>query len=464
MKYMTLREITASCRGTYYGADSFVNLSVSGVAIDSRKIEKDYLFVPIRGARVDGHNYIPQVMEAGALCTLSEEPIENADFPYILVESCGQALKDIATHYRQCLDITVVGITGSVGKTSTKEMIASVLSQKFQVLKTAGNYNNEIGLPLTIFNLREDHDIAVLEMGISEFGEMSRLSQVARPDIAIITNIGECHLENLYDRDGVLKAKSEIFQFMNPDGTIILNGEDDKLATINGVNDIAPYFFGLSDDCYTYASDIQNLGLAGTSCTIHLTKDRSFSCVIPIPGSHMVLNALAGSAVGLELGLSNEEIQAGIESLVPVSGRNNIIRTDKFTIIDDCYNANPVSMRASLDVLASATTRRVAILGDMGELGENENQMHYDLGIYAGEKSCEVICCIGTLSQHMYKGLQKVLCTEGTTTAYYYPSKDAFLEQASSLLEAHDSILVKASNFMGFKDIVEYLIAQSITD
>ena len=214
MKHMSLKEIVAACGGTYHGDPSRLDKNVTGVAIDSRKIEKDWLFIPIKGAHVDGHSFIPQVMETGALCTLSEQAWENVSYPYILVESCEVALKAIAEHYRTALGIKVVGITGSVGKTSTKEMIASVLSQKYNVLKTAGNFNNEIGVPLTIFNIRDEHEVAILEMGINHFGEMHRLAKMARPDVCVITNIGLCHLEHLIDRDGVLRAKSEIFDFI----------------------------------------------------------------------------------------------------------------------------------------------------------------------------------------------------------------------------------------------------------
>ena len=224
MKHMSLREITLACGGTYYGNDASLSAEVTGVAIDSRKIEEGFLFIPIKGARVDGHDFIPQVIEKGALCTLSEKELPNASYPYILVDSCEQAMKDIAQHYRTALGIKVVGITGSVGKTSTKEMIASVLSQKYNVLKTAGNFNNEIGLPLTIFNIREEHEVAVLEMGINHFGEMHRLTKMAQPDICVITNIGLCHLEYLGDRDGILKAKTEMFDYMQPNAKIILNG------------------------------------------------------------------------------------------------------------------------------------------------------------------------------------------------------------------------------------------------
>ena len=235
MEHMSLQEITTACGGTYYGEPSLLTREVSGVAIDSRKAGKDFLFVPIKGARVDGHSFIPQVMEQGALCTLSEHPLSDSS-PYILVSSCAQALKDIAEHYRRALGIKVVGISGSVGKTSTKEMIASILEQKYSVLKTAGNFNNEIGLPLTVFQIQKEHEVAVLEMGISDFQEMNRLAKIAQPDICVLTNIGQCHLENLGDRDGVRKAKTEMFAHRRPGASIILNGDDDKLSEIATVH------------------------------------------------------------------------------------------------------------------------------------------------------------------------------------------------------------------------------------
>ena len=200
MKNMTLENIATACGGTYYGAETEKGKEIAGVVIDNRLIEKDYLFIAIKGARVDGHSFIPAAFEAGALAVLSEHELENPAGPYILVDSCETAMKKLAKFYRQSLDIKVVGITGSVGKTSTKEMIASVLSQKYNVHKTEGNFNNEIGLPLTIFKIRDEHEVAVLEMGISDFGEMHRLAEMANPDVCVITNIGLCHLENLIDR------------------------------------------------------------------------------------------------------------------------------------------------------------------------------------------------------------------------------------------------------------------------
>ena len=445
MKSMSLRNIAAACGGQYFGEESKLDMEVTGVAIDSRKVADGYLFVPIKGARVDGHDFIPQVMANGALCTLSERKLDT-NHPYILVDSSEQALKDIAEHYRKALDIKVVGITGSVGKTSTKEMIASVLSQKYNVLKTAGNFNNEIGLPLTIFNIRDEHEVAVLEMGISDFGEMTRLTKMARPDICVITNIGLCHLENLIDRDGVLKAKTEMFIHKQPDAKIILNGDDDKLITVKDAQ-----FFGLSTERDAYADNIHSLSLRGTTCTLHL-GDNSIDVLIPIPGHHMVYNALAGAMVGRELGLTSEEIKAGIEALVPVSGRNNMISTDSFLIIDDCYNANPISTKASIDVLATADTRKVAILGDMFELGENEKELHRGVGEHAAEKEIDVLVCIGPLSTHTAEG-----ALGKKTAVHHFSTKADFLSQAETLLCKDDCVLVKASHGMEFPEIVEKL-------
>lgn len=452
MKAMSLKEIAAACGGHYYGDESKLNKKVCGVAIDSRKIEEGYLFIPIKGARVDGHTFISQVMEKGALCTLSEKPLDAEADTYILVDSCEQALKDLAEHYRRALGIKVVGITGSVGKTSTKEMIASVLSQKYNVLKTAGNFNNEIGLPLTIFNIREEHQVAVLEMGISDFGEMHRLAKMARPDICVITNIGLCHLENLIDRDGILKAKTEMFDFAAPDAKYILNGDDDKLITVKEWDGCEPIYFGLSTELDAFAEDIHSLSLKGIACTICL-GDNSFQVTIPIPGHHMVYNALAGALVGRELGLSSEEIKAGIKALVPVTGRNNLIETENFLIIDDCYNANPISTKASLDVLATADTRTVAILGDMFELGEQEKELHYGVGQHAAEKEIDLCICIGELSQETAKGA--IACSD--TEVKHFNTKAEFLTQADSLLKKGDTILVKASHGMEFPEIVEKL-------
>lgn len=453
MKNMTLKEIAVACKGIYYGDDESYYKEVSSVTIDSRKIEKDCLFIAIRGTRVDGHMFIPQSIRDGALCAVSEKRIESAEYPYIMVNSCAQALKDIAEHYRRSLRLTVVGISGSVGKTSTKEMIASVLGQKYKVLKTEGNFNNEIGLPLTIFNIRDEHEIAILEMGISDFGEMERLAKMARPDICILTNIGCAHLEQLKTREGILKAKTEMFLYMNPKGSIILNGDDDMLSTVTPFNHLVPVLFGLNTECPYHAEEIQNLGLKGTSA-IFCTPDSKFTAHISIPGSHMVYNALAAIAAGRIMGMSDEDMKRGIEALVPLAGRSNLIETEHLTIIDDCYNANPASMKTSLDVLSKAKGRTAAILGDMFELGAKENEMHYEIGQYAAKLGISLLICIGRLAQEFARGAAG---EENGMEIYYYGTKADFLKHAEAVLNEHDTILIKASHGMEFQEIVEEL-------
>ena len=453
MKNLTLENIAKACGGVYRGKAEMAAMEVSHISTDSRKVEKGGLFVPIKGARVDAHDFIESVMAAGALCTLSEKDLGEKEYPYIQVTASLQAVKDIAEFYLAQLGIPVVGITGSVGKTSTKEMIAAVLEQKFKVLKTQGNFNNELGLPLTVFGLRPEHELAVLEMGISDFGEMHRLAKIARPDTCVITNIGLCHLEFLKSRDGILKAKTEIFDFLKPEGHIILNGDDDKLVTVKEAKGVKPVFFGIENHEGIWADEIESQGLKGISCRIHVGEE-SFSVLIPIPGRHMVYNALAGTAVGLTYGLTLAEIQAGIESLQSLSGRFHILEAAGKTIIDDCYNANPVSMKASLEVLQDALGRKVAILGDMGELGVNEVEMHREVGAFAASRDIDLIVCTGTLSKEMAEAARKAAPEKQVE---YFPDRAALFEALPNLVKDGDTVLVKASHFMQFDKVVESL-------
>ena len=453
MKQMTLEHIVAACGGTYYGPAENLKKETAGITIDSRKAEAGWLFAATVGERVDGHSFIPSCYEKGALCCLGEKAPVCENVSYIQVTSTFQALKDIAEYYRSTLKIPVVGITGSVGKTSTKEMIASVLGVKFNTLKTAGNFNNEVGLPLTVFNIREEHEAAVLEMGISDFGEMHRLSKIARPNICVITNIGLCHLEFLGDRDGVLRAKSEIFDFAAPGAKAIVNGDDDKLQTLKSRTDLDCITFGMDESKDVYAENIENLGLDGLKCNI-CTPTGDFSAHIHIPGMHMVYNSLAGTCVGLQVGLTLKEIKSGIENAQTISGRNNIIHTKNYTVMDDCYNANPVSMKASLDVLATALGRKIAILGDMGELGTDERALHFGVGKHAAEKQIDLLLCVGTLSEEIVKG---ALSVNPDMNAVLFDTKEKLLEKLPELLNKGDSILVKASHFMQFDKIVKAL-------
>lgn len=453
MKNLTLKNLAIACNGKYVGLKEMENKEVTCIFTDSRKAEAGGLFVPIKGARVDAHDFIEQVMEKDVLATLSEKDLGEKPFPYILVDSSLTAVKEIAEFYLKQLQIPVVGITGSVGKTSTKEVIASVLEQKYNTLKTQGNFNNELGLPLTVFRLRDEHEMAVLEMGISDFGEMHRLAKIARPNTCVITNIGLCHLEFLKSRDGILKAKTEIFDYLQWDGHIILNGDDDKLITVQETKGVKPVFFGIENHQGIWAEEIKSEGLKGISCRIH-TGEESFSVLIPVPGKHSVYNALAATAVGLTYGLTIEEITRGIESLQSVSGRFHIIETPEYTVIDDCYNANPISMKASLDVLTDALGRKVAILGDMGELGADERKMHEEVGKYAAEKEINLLLCVGELSQYMETAAKAV---NSATQVRYFENKEVLMNELPEILKNGDTILVKASHFMEFDEIVKKL-------
>lgn len=452
MKNMTLENIASACRGKLFG-EKRTGKEASCIVIDSRKIEENGVFIAARGERADGHDFIFQAKEKKALGVVCEKAPKDCGIPYILVEDSFKALKEIAEFYRAQLSIPVIGVTGSVGKTSTKEMIASVLSEKFNVLKTEGNFNNEIGLPLTVLRIRQEHEAAVLEMGISDFGEMHRLSKIAKPDICVMTNIGQCHLENLGSREGILKAKSEIFDFMNPEGYVFVNGDDDMLLRVKGKNGRKPVHFGMNPANEVYASNVINKGLLGSSAVIHMGLS-VFKVDIPLPGIHMVNNALAAAAVGDCMGLTREQIRSGILKVKAVGGRSHVMALPDYTVIDDCYNANPVSVKAAIDLLGMALGRKAAVLGDMFELGEKEKELHGEVGAYAVDKETDVLICVGELSKFMY---QEAVCRNKRSEIYYFETRDEMLSSLKQILRPGDNILVKASHGMQFEKVVEFL-------
>ena len=454
MQNMTLANIAACLQRPLCQAADKEQFEITGAVLDSRKVEPGFAFFATRGERVDGHSFIPQVAEKGAALVICEEA-PTVDIPYILVENTFGALKQVAAFYREQLTIPVIGVTGSVGKTSTKEMIAAGLSTKFNVLKTQGNFNNEVGLPLTILSIRKEHEAAVVEMGINSFGEMRRLSQIAKPDICVITNIGQCHLENLIDRDGVLRAKTEIFDFMSKDGFVVLNGDDDKLATIQEVHGRKPFFFGVGPEGPVakdvFAVEIQSKGLFGSDFQMQLLGD-DLDATVPLPGQHMVINAMAAACVGRILGMTNEDVLAGIASVKATGGRSNILKLTDKTIIDDCYNANPVSMKSAIDLLMMAQGPKVVILGDMFELGAEELALHREVGYYTARAPLDKLIFIGDLAKEMYEGAMKL-----RAMPEHYPDKTAFFAAHKRSEFADTTVLVKASHGMHFEEIVEWL-------
>lgn len=464
----TIRQIVEAAGGQLYYAGleaeraAFLDMQVDSVVLDSRQVTEGGVFLATAGERVDGHSFVQAAYQKGAvLAIVQRTPQDGEDWgSYLLVGDTLLALKKIAESYREGLQIPVIGVTGSVGKTSTKEFIAGLLSEKYAVLKTQGNYNNEIGVPLTLLQIRRSHKVAVVEMGISDFGEMHRLSQMVKPDIAVITNIGQCHLENLKDRDGVLRAKTEILDFMPENGKLCLNGDDDKLRTVVPQKGRELRFFGLNGETAgeVYATDRKSHGLLGSEAVLHTAAGEAFLAKVPLPGVHMVLNAAAAVCVAELLGLTTDEMQEGLSKVAAVGGRNHLISTANYTLLDDCYNANPVSMKAGLDLLCMADTVTVAILGDMFELGENSDAMHAEVGAYAVKKGVDYILCVGENSRHMYEAaVQK----ETKSRAFYFATRKELLlalqEEEDRPFPTGSTILIKASHGMQFSKVVELL-------
>ena len=456
MRNMTPENIAAACGGTLHGCEGILGQEVTLVTTDSRKAVPGALYIPMKGNR-DGHDFIPGAMAAGAMLTLTERAEAAAGFPYIKVARCEIAIQRIAEFYREQFDIPVVGITGSVGKTSTKEMIASMLAEKYNVLKTEKNFNNNLGLPLTVFNLRPEHTCAVLEMGISHFGEMTDLARTARPDIMVITNIGNCHLEFLGDRDGVFEAKTECFEYLRSGGTVVLNGDDDKLANVREVHGRVPVFYGHSPRCRVTVENETPCGFEGTDI-IASVDDNEMPIHVPFAGEHMVMNALAAAAVGTLLGLTEEEIARGIAKTPASEGRHRVIRLAGRTVIDDCYNANPVSMKAAVRTLAMAEGRKVAVLGDMGELGKDEEALHFETGEAAGAQGLDLYVTVGKLAAKIAVGVRSA---DPHAEVREFESVEDCLSELPGLLHTGDTVLVKASHFMHFERIVEALVKEA---
>ena len=443
MKNFTISQAVAACGGTL-NDPVCPDRELGSVVIDSRKIQPGDLFVAYRGEKVDGHEYIQAALDKGAACCLAERVPEGETRPVILVPDVQRALEQIAASYRATLSLPVVGITGSVGKTSAKEMIAAVLSSRYSVLKTEGNLNNQIGVPMTVSRITPEHEVAVVEMGISGFGEMSLLAQIARPQIGVFTVIGHAHLEQLHDLDGVFRAKTEMLKFLPPDGTVIVNGDDPYLNALACPQRVIRAGLGEGND--VRAEDISAEAGEGIDCTI-VYRERRIPVHIPAFGKHLVTAAMLGAAVGLTMGLTDEEIAAGIQNFRAVGHRAAVEETGFVTLIDDSYNANPDSVKCGLDSLLTLPGRHVAILGDMRELGEGAEELHREVGRYAKEKGVERLYTCGPLAQFFAE--------EAGEIARHFESREALIEALPELLQKGDVVLVKASLAMRFMEVAE---------
>ena len=442
MKDMTIFSAARAAGGRVAGCGQ--DAPLSGGVIDSRGAGPGLMFCALPGERADGHEYMRSALEKGAACCLATHVPEGVTGPVVLVDDVRSAMAKIAGACRDRLGIPVVGITGSSGKTTAKEMCAAVLSQKYNTLKTEKNFNNELGVPLTLFRIGPEHGAAVVELGINHFGEMSRLGAMAKPDIAVYTLIGRSHLEALGDLDGVLRAKGELVEHMPPDGLLIVNGDDEKLAAWRPAR--RKLTFGLGEGCDVRGVGFAPRGAEGSALTV-LAGERRIELFLPAYGRHLAYAALAATAVGIELGLSDGQIAAGAADYAPVGRRARIIETPSLTVIDDCYNANPDSVKMAIASAGALGGRLVCILGDMLELGEQSEQMHREVG--------EAARAAGAL-----------LLTAGERSAAmggeHFASKAELISALPRLLKRGDRVLVKASHSMAFEEISDALRALSL--
>ncbi len=442
---MTIGRAAAACGGKLLQTAE-PETALSRLVIDSRQVRPGDLFAAYEGERVDGHDYMAAAFQKGAACCLARRLPENVAGPVILVDDVQEALEAIFRDYRRSIRIPVLGITGSVGKTSAKEMCAAVLGSRFSVLKTEGNLNNQLGVPMTLSRIGPEHQAAVVEMGISGFGEMSRLAQMAKPDLALFTVIGHAHLEFLHDLLGVLKAKTEMLDHMAPDAPVLVNGDDALLKELRCRQRLLR--FGLGPDCELRAENIRVTPHWETDCEL-VWEGRRIPIHIPAFGRHMVYAALGGAAAGLVLGLTDEEIARGVAAYETVGRRGLVTDTGFLTLVDDSYNANPDSMASSLASLTDLPGRKVCILGDMLEMGPEAGQMHYDLGRRAAALGMDLVLCCGELSRETARG--------AGAAGRHFESREELTAALPGLIRAGDAVLVKASRGMRFEEIAEAL-------
>lgn len=452
MQSLTVKEIVSAVGGVWWNPQEKVP-TITAVCTDSRNLVQGCLFVPWVGEKFDGHDFIQQALETGAAgCLCAKLPLDLRDDKfYIKVDDTRLALRALASAYRDRFDIPFIQITGSVGKTTTKEMISAVLGAKLRVLKTPENFNNDIGTPLTLFGLEQEHQAAVIETGMNHAGEIRYLGEMVRPDIAVITNIGDAHIEYLGSRQGILKAKCEIFENLKQDGLAILNGDDALLDTVS--ISCRTVRCGQSEHCEVRVTDIDDHGVEGITCTVTTEKD-TYVLSIPAPGEHMVYSASMAVAVGEELGLNHDQIVRGVAAYEPTGSRMRLVRLpEDRVILDDCYNANPQSVTAALEVLAkTACDHTVAVLGDMGELGELTEQAHYNMGALAAMLGIDFVAAIGDKAIKIADGAAQ---SGGDTM--YFKTKEEAISELKDQLRPNTAMLVKASHSMHFGALVEEL-------
>lgn len=432
--------------------------TVSDISTDSRKVGPDSIFIAIKGERFDGNDFIDDAFRNGAAAVLTEREAEG--YPgrtVIRVSDTLKAFHELASYYRCKFEIPFVGITGSVGKTSTKEMVACALGARFNVLKNEGNFNNEIGVPLTIFRLEPEHEAAVIEMGMSGFGEIRALTGIVRPKVGIITNIGLSHIEKLGSRQNILRAKLELLEGLQPDGLLILNSDDVMLSGVKDLLEVRTVSYGLEENADYQAYNIRSRGEKGIDFNIKL-DGIEYDVHVPVPGVHNVYNALAALAAGHELRIPAEKLISGIAGYCPGKMRLNIIRSGGLTIINDAYNASPQSVKAAIDVLNEIEAeRRIAVLGDMLELGTWSTSAHKETGMYAAGSSTDMIITVGEAAAYIAEGAVEAGFPRSGTAVL--SNNEEAVRCLKDMIREGDAVLVKGSRGMMMEEIVNALIS-----
>ena len=437
--HFTIQELLFATGGTLYAPSGFGDPKVIGLTIDTRTLEPGMAYVAIRGSVFDGHRFIPDAMEKGAVLCISDMDVP---FPHIRVKNTVLAYQNIAKLHRDRFDLPVVCITGSVGKTTTKEMVKAVLETTLRTHATVGNLNNQTGVPTTVLGITDADQVSVIELGTNHFGEIDAIARVAQPTICLFTNIGEAHIEFFGSREGIFRGKTEMLHHMRPGGTIIANGDDDLLRTIPGA-----ITYGLSEGVDVRATHISENGLSDVSFTAELFG-KQLPVTLHVAGKHMVLNALASLAVAHLLEIPDAAALSALSAFQPGAGRSVVIKTDRFTIIDGSYNCNPTSMESALDVLKHAAGRTVCVFGDMLELGENAPAFHARIGAYAKQLGIDRMLTVGALAKNAAYDPRDA-----------YETVDELLSALPSLLHDGDTILVKASFGMHLKTVVDAIKA-----
>lgn len=442
MEVLNLSEIAKACGGCCSS-----DVAINAVCIDTRKITKGCLFICIKGERFDAHQFADEALQKGAAAVMISEDIEVKG-PFVKVEDTSKALLDLGGYYRSKFNIPIVGLTGSVGKTTTKEFTYLVLNAKYNAIKTQGNLNNEIGLPQMLFQIDNSVEAAVIEMGMNHFGEIHRLTTATKPTIGIITNIGVSHIENLGSREGILKAKLEILDGLQKDAPLLLNGDNDLLKTVKDENHKI-YFYGIESNADFKATDIVEEN-GKTTFTVNYFENKK-KIEIPTIGIHNVYNALVAFATGYFLEVDADDAVNALKNYEPSGMRQKCVDVNGITSIEDCYNASPDSMKAAINTLSNIkANKKIAVLSDMLELGDFSEKAHFSVGEMVAENKIDYLLCVGKDSKYIVEGAK----SKGLANSFLFNSKEELTDELYNIAKKGDAVIFKASRGMKLEDII----------